>query len=102
MTARPLEGQVAIVTGGAGFIGRAITAALAVRGARVFTADLVSAEVEHAVGALECDVTDSTAVNRAVPEAQAVHGRLTSWSIALAGARAPDSSTSTTRYGSRS
>lgn len=76
MTARPLEGQVAIVTGGAGFIGRAITAALAVRGARVFTADLVSAEVEHAVGALECDVTDSTAVNRAVPEAQAVHGRL--------------------------
>ena len=35
----PLEGQVAIVTGGAGFIGRAITRSLAKRGARVVTVE---------------------------------------------------------------
>lgn len=76
MIGRPLDGQVAIVTGGAGFIGRAITASLAAGGALVFAADLMSADVEHAAGTLKCDVTDSSAVNRVVAEAQAAHGRL--------------------------
>ena len=72
----PLEGQVAIVTGGAGFIGRAITQSLAKRGARVVTVDLLDAEVEHAVRMLVCDVTDSASVNRVVARAQKEHDRL--------------------------
>ena len=72
----PLEGQVAIVTGGAGFIGRAITQSLAKRGARVVTVDLLDAEVEHAVRMLVCDVTDSASVDRVVARAQKEHGRL--------------------------
>ena len=66
----PLEGQVAIVTGGAGFIGRAITQSLAKRGARVVTVDLLDAEVEYAVRMLVCDVTDSASVDRVVARAQ--------------------------------
>ena len=72
----PLEGQVAIVTGGAGFIGRAITQSLAKRGVRVVTVDLLDAEVEHAVRMLVCDVTDSASVDRVVARAQKEHDRL--------------------------
>ena len=72
----PLEGQVAIVTGGAGFIGRAITQSLAKRGVRVVTVDLLDAEGEHAVRMRVCDVTDSASVNRVVARAQKEHDRL--------------------------
>ena len=76
MTGATLQGQIAIVTGGAGFIGRGITAALAERGARVVTVDLIDVEVEHAAGTVVCDVTDSGAVKDAAPRVVDEHGRL--------------------------
>jgi NAD(P)-dependent dehydrogenase (short-subunit alcohol dehydrogenase family) len=45
MTTRLLEGDSALVTGAAGGIGRAIAAALAEEGARVFAADLAEADL---------------------------------------------------------
>ena len=60
---KPLDGKVAIVTGGARGIGRAICVALADAGAHVAVADLKradAAEVAQTIGgiALEMDVTD--------------------------------------------
>jgi 3-oxoacyl-[acyl-carrier protein] reductase len=71
-----LADQVAVVTGGAGFLGRAITAALAERGARVVVLDLVEAAVEGSVASFACDVTRSDNVDHAIAETHALHGRL--------------------------
>jgi len=71
-----LADQVAVVTGGAGFLGRAITAALAERGARVVVLDLVEATVESSVASFACDVTRSDNVDRSIAESYALHGRL--------------------------
>jgi len=71
-----LADQVAVVTGGAGFLGRAITAALAERGARVVVLDLVEAAVESSVASFACDVTRSDNVDRSIAESYALHGRL--------------------------
>lgn len=69
---RELAGQVAIVTGGAGGIGRVIVRTLSGRGARVFVGDLDgAAEVEAATAVFTCDVTRSDEVDRMVA---AVHG----------------------------
>lgn len=76
MSAGELKGQVAIVTGGAGFIGGAVVQALASRGALVAIADLVEAESTHAEASLRCDVTDSSAVNATVAEVHGRYGRL--------------------------
>jgi NAD(P)-dependent dehydrogenase (short-subunit alcohol dehydrogenase family) len=67
-----LDGEVALVTGGAGGIGRAICAALAAAGADVVVADQSLERAEQAVAELaatsprakarELDVTDETAV----------------------------------------
>jgi 3-hydroxybutyrate dehydrogenase len=66
-TERTLEARVALVTGGASGIGRAISRELAARGARVAVVDLngsaaatVAADLPRAVG-LSCDVADPTA-----------------------------------------
>jgi NAD(P)-dependent dehydrogenase (short-subunit alcohol dehydrogenase family) len=67
-----LEGKVAVVTGGAQGIGRAIADGLAAEGARIVVADLQGAEAaaasyEGGVG-LAVDVADEAAVERLVAE----------------------------------
>ncbi|MBI4505655.1 MAG: SDR family oxidoreductase [Chloroflexi bacterium] len=81
-----LDGQVALVTGAAQGIGRAIALGLADAGATVAAADLRAdtlPEVEQALRALgrpglalALDVRDPAAVQRAVDRVVAAHGRL--------------------------
>ena len=65
---RLLEGRVAVVTGGAGGIGRATSAALAAEGARVHVVDVDAERTEATVAALDgatahvVDVRDGEAV----------------------------------------
>lgn len=75
--------RVAIVTGGARGIGRAIAARLLADGHRVVIADIdltAAAATAGALGpsvtALHCDVTDSGSVNRMVAEVMTRFGRL--------------------------
>jgi 3-oxoacyl-[acyl-carrier protein] reductase len=72
---KSLEGQVALVTGASGGIGRATAAALAARGARLALADLAAPEQPDALG-LAVDVTDSAAVRAMVARVVAELGRL--------------------------
>jgi len=82
----PFQDKVAIVTGGASGIGRAVGLALARRGGRVILADLnaelLSKTVEAGgraaleVRAATLDVTDAEAVKRLVAETAAEQGRL--------------------------
>jgi rhamnose utilization protein RhaD (predicted bifunctional aldolase and dehydrogenase)/NAD(P)-dependent dehydrogenase (short-subunit alcohol dehydrogenase family) len=67
---KPLAGQIAVVTGGAGTIGFATARALSGAGAEVVLLDIqgVQAAAERLGGAalgIECDVTDPVAVHRA-------------------------------------
>ncbi|MFN8221888.1 MAG: 3-oxoacyl-ACP reductase family protein [Gaiellales bacterium] len=79
-----LAGQVAVVTGGARAIGRAIAEALAGAGATVASLDLSSsaetvAAIEAAGGSaigFEVDVTDEAAIQSAIARVTADHGRL--------------------------
>jgi 3-oxoacyl-[acyl-carrier protein] reductase len=79
-----LDGQVAIVTGGARAIGRAIAETLAARGAMVVSVDLAPsddtvASIEAAGGAalsIEADVTDEAAVGAAAERVLGSHGRI--------------------------
>ncbi len=75
-----LDGRVALVTGGASGIGRAISRELAARGARVAVADLnepgalaVAAELSGALG-LHCDVADSAQCEAVVAAVRAQLG----------------------------
>jgi NAD(P)-dependent dehydrogenase (short-subunit alcohol dehydrogenase family) len=74
MTGINLDGTVAVVTGGAGGIGRALSARLAAEGARVAVVDLDRAAAERAAAALPgavglaADVGDSAAVRAMVDE----------------------------------
>ncbi len=68
------DGRVALVTGGASGIGRAIARELAARGARIAVVDLdetaatsVAAELQGAIG-LRCDVADPPACEAVVAE----------------------------------
>ena len=77
-SSRPFEGRVAIVSGAAGGIGRAIAIELARHGAGVVTVDVRSAE-EIPGGEsihIEADVTDPEAARRAAEEAVRCFGGL--------------------------
>jgi NAD(P)-dependent dehydrogenase (short-subunit alcohol dehydrogenase family) len=69
-----LTGRVALVTGGAGGIGRAITATLRELGATVIVAEKsISPDLSEAV---QMDVTDSASVDAGMAEVVARHGRI--------------------------
>ena len=81
-----LDGQVALVTGGAGGLGREAAAWLAAAGARVVVADVSAAALDHAAEKLGSDpgrfdyavldVTDSGAVRGCVADIESRYGRL--------------------------
>ncbi len=80
-----LDGRVAVVTGGAGGIGRAIATVLRARGARVVLTDRdprrdeVATAIGPGVEALEHDVTDPEAAERVAGIVLERHGRMDVW-----------------------
>jgi NAD(P)-dependent dehydrogenase (short-subunit alcohol dehydrogenase family) len=82
--AQPFAGKVAIVTGAAGGIGRAVARLLAERGARVVVVDLKAVEAEETVGLIReaggeaffvrADVTAVAEAEAAVARAEAAYG----------------------------
>jgi NAD(P)-dependent dehydrogenase (short-subunit alcohol dehydrogenase family) len=82
----PLEGQVILVTGGAGGLGRCISVLLGEAGARVAVADLTLERAQGAAAelaerglrglALALDVGDAAAVERGLAQVQERFGRL--------------------------
>ncbi|BDH55764.1 SDR family NAD(P)-dependent oxidoreductase [Tsukamurella sp. PLM1] len=58
------DGQVAVITGGAGGMGAEVAARLLAEGARVFCVDLAQPKVDGAVG-VPCDISDPSAVCQA-------------------------------------
>jgi len=76
---KPLQGQVAVITGAAGTIGTAIARALRAQGAEVALLDRDAAGVQSAAKALNglgvaCDVTDRRSVNAAFNAAVDAYG----------------------------
>jgi 3-oxoacyl-[acyl-carrier protein] reductase len=72
--AAELKGRVAIVTGGAGGIGKAILQSLQAAGAQVFCLDLVAPAGAESTWA-ECDVRDDASVASAVQQVERECGR---------------------------
>lgn len=75
MTAGPLAGRVAVVTGGAGGIGRAIVASLRGAGAAAVSLDLAPSPDGEAES-VACDVRDDESVERAIRMTVDIQGRL--------------------------
>jgi NAD(P)-dependent dehydrogenase (short-subunit alcohol dehydrogenase family) len=75
MSLDDFSGDVAVVTGGAGGLGRAVTTALLDRGARVATVDIASDD--RATMHVTCDVTDPRAMGSAVADVSANLGAVT-------------------------
>jgi NAD(P)-dependent dehydrogenase (short-subunit alcohol dehydrogenase family) len=80
---RRLEGRVAIITGAAGDIGRAIAARFINEGARVLCADIDTAGAERSASSVgpsalwaHCDVADAASALAAVASAETAFGRL--------------------------
>ena len=78
-----LDGQVAVVTGGAGILGRVFCRALADAGARVAVLDVLedharsaAAEIGEAAAGFGCDVSDPASVSAAVDAVIARFGRI--------------------------
>jgi NAD(P)-dependent dehydrogenase (short-subunit alcohol dehydrogenase family) len=72
-----MEGQVAIVTGGAGNVGRGVCRALTAAGAATAALDLDLTRAEGAALGIECDVTDPAACAAAVDRVVAELGLVT-------------------------
>ena len=83
-TSKPLENKVALVTGAASGIGRAVASAFALAGARVVFADRHSVGAMEAVGALRAaqteampvtlDTASNESIDRAVADSVAAYG----------------------------
>ena len=77
---KPIDGRVALVTGGRGGAGRAVCARLEREGATVYTADLNEAgtigDTPAAGEFLHFDVTDEASVIAGFEHIEATHGRL--------------------------
>jgi NAD(P)-dependent dehydrogenase (short-subunit alcohol dehydrogenase family) len=71
-----LEGRVALVTGGAGHIGRAIVDTLAEQGARVVAADLDGTSAPTGADLRAVDLHDETSTRGLVRDVVRDHGRL--------------------------
>ncbi|MDX3974384.1 GolD/DthD family dehydrogenase [Shinella sp.] len=77
----PLDGKVALVTGGASGIGAAIASAFAAKGAKIavldINADIAKAKADELGGAARpfvCDVADAASVQKAVDDVVAAFG----------------------------
>ncbi len=71
-----MDGTVAIITGGAGDLGRGISKALKKAGATVAVLDVDIARAESADTVIECDVSDRAAASTAVDQVLDAHGRI--------------------------
>jgi NAD(P)-dependent dehydrogenase (short-subunit alcohol dehydrogenase family) len=71
---RPIDGRVAIVTGGASGIGAAAVAELSELGAKVACVDLVRPASTTATASYECDVTDRAAVETTIAQVSSTLG----------------------------
>lgn len=78
--ARPLDGRVAVVTGGAAGIGAAVVRRFRDDGASVVAADVAFADGDHAdtddLRHVVCDVSDETQVEQLMRTAAERHGRI--------------------------
>ena len=71
-----LDGQVAVVAGGAGAIGAAIAQRLSLAGARVYTLDVRRGEALPGITALECELTQPDQVAAAIARIDSEAGRI--------------------------
>jgi 2-hydroxycyclohexanecarboxyl-CoA dehydrogenase len=71
-----MQPRVALVTGGAGGIGRAVVAALAAGGHRVVSGDIADGAVPDAALSIHLDVTDTDSVEKAVGRVERELGQI--------------------------